>query len=74
MIASQSDLLTLAPICMLGVARKQFDLRPVQWTPRGPKIPVSLIWHASRNGDEAHAFLRTQLKEAIGEALAEAKG
>ncbi len=74
MIASQSDLLTLAPICMLGVARKQFDLRSVQWTPRGPKIPVSLIWHASRNGDEAHAFLRTQLKEAIGEALAEAKG
>jgi len=32
-------------------------------------VPILLIWHASRNDDPAHAFLRTQLSHVVKELV-----
>jgi len=61
MVASQSELIGLLPRSMEKVARGMFDLRPLKATPKLGPVPIVLIWHASRDADLAHAFLREQL-------------
>ncbi len=38
---------------------------PIEMTP----TTVSLIWHATRSGDPAHAWLRDRVREAVAQAL-----
>jgi len=61
MVASQSDLLALAPSSMEKMARAAFDLRVVHSLAKVAPIPIKMIWHEGRDGDPAHAFLRKQL-------------
>jgi LysR family transcriptional regulator, transcriptional activator for leuABCD operon len=61
MVVNRSDLFGLIPRSMEAVAREIFGLRALRWVPRAATIPIRLIWHASRDDDAAHAFLREQL-------------
>jgi DNA-binding transcriptional LysR family regulator len=61
MVASQSDLFGIIPRSMEKVARNLFGLRPMRESARAAPVPIMLIWHASRDADPAHAFLRKEL-------------
>jgi len=61
MVASRSDLFGLIPRSMEAFARETFDLRVIGWAPKAPPFTVKLIWHATRDADSAHRFLREQL-------------
>ena len=65
MVASQSDLVALVPRSMQKVARGMFDLRVLKATPNLGPVPIKLIWHARRDTDAAHSFLREQLLTAV---------
>jgi DNA-binding transcriptional LysR family regulator len=69
MVTSQSDLFGLIPRSMEKVARETVGLRSLGWAPKAPSIPIKLYWHASRDADPAHAFLRTQLAIASKEIV-----
>ena len=64
MVASQSDLFGVIPRSMEKVARSLFGLRPLRDATKAAPVPVWLIWHASREADPAHAFLRKELAAA----------
>ena len=70
MVASQSDLLGLIPVSMLKFAREVFGLRQLRAGPKVVPIPIKLVWHANREADPAHAFLRKQMKVASTDAVA----
>jgi DNA-binding transcriptional LysR family regulator len=61
MVASQSDLFGLIPRSMEKVARNLFGLRTLRESIKAAPVPIWLIWHAGRDDDEAHAFLRKEL-------------
>jgi DNA-binding transcriptional LysR family regulator len=61
MVASQSDLFGIIPRSMEKVARNLFALRPLRESTQAAPVPILLIWHASRDADPAHAFLRKEL-------------
>jgi len=61
MVASQSDLIGMVPRSMERIARAIFGLRPLKASPKWDPVPIKLIWHARRDADAAHAFLREQL-------------
>lgn len=61
MVASRSDLLALVPLSMVRMARATFRLRLAYSLPNVAPVPIKLIWHAGRDGDAAHAFLRKQI-------------
>jgi DNA-binding transcriptional LysR family regulator len=61
MVASQSDLFGLIPRSMEKVARNTLGLRALGVSPKAPTVPIKLVWHASRDADPAHAFLRKEL-------------
>ena len=61
MVASQSDLFGLIPQSMLKVAHHLFGLQALAPRPKAAAVPIKLIWHASRERDPAHAFLRQQV-------------
>ena len=61
MVASQSDLFGLIPRSMMKIAHGVFGLRALLAGPRTVSVPIKLVWHASRETDPAHAFLRKQL-------------
>jgi DNA-binding transcriptional LysR family regulator len=69
MVVRHSDLFGLIPRSMEAVARQTFELRALGWTPSAPSVPIRLIWHASRDNDPAHAFLRAQLGLAVKEVV-----
>ena len=69
MVASQSDLVALLPLCMQRVARGTFGLRLLYSIPKAAPIPIKLIWHAGRERDPAHAFLCDQLARAAQEVI-----
>jgi LysR family transcriptional regulator, transcriptional activator for leuABCD operon len=69
MVVSQSDLFGLIPRSMEKVARETVGLRNLGWAPKAPSIPIKLYWHASRDADPAHAFLRAQLAIASKEVV-----
>jgi DNA-binding transcriptional LysR family regulator len=59
--ASQSDLVGLVPKSMLKLARDTFHLRalPVEGSAR--KIPIKLIWTASKASEPGQVFIRKQI-------------
>jgi LysR family transcriptional regulator, transcriptional activator for leuABCD operon len=60
MVASQSDLFGLIPRSMERLARSTLGLRAVGAVPKSGAVPIKLIWHANRDADPAHAFLRKE--------------
>ena len=69
MVASQSDLFGLIPRSMLKFARDVFGLRPLKPGPKRITVPIKLLWHASRDADPAHAFLRKQIQIAANDIV-----
>lgn len=69
MMANHSDLFGLMPHSMEAMARKTFGLRTLGWAPKAPTIPIRLIWHASRDDDPAHVFLRAQLGSVVKDVV-----
>jgi len=69
MVVSHSDLFGFVPRSMEAVARETFGLRALGWAPRAPTIPIRLIWHASRDDDPAHVFLRAQLGTVVKDVV-----
>jgi DNA-binding transcriptional LysR family regulator len=69
MVASQSDLIGLVPRSMMKVARDNFGLRALPAGPKSAAVPIKLLWHASREPDPAHAFLRKQIEVASHEVV-----
>ena len=69
MVAGQSDLFGLIPWSMLKFAHRVFGLRPLQAGPKKVSVPIKLVWHASRDADPAHAFLRRQIQRASGDVV-----
>ena len=61
MVASQSDLFGLIPRSMLKVAHDFFGLEALAARPKAAAVPIRLVWHASRERDPAHVFLRQQI-------------
>jgi DNA-binding transcriptional LysR family regulator len=61
MVAHQSDLCALIPVTMHRMAEKVMRLRVLPCSPKPEHVPVMLIWHASRDGDRAHEFVRKEL-------------
>ena len=62
MVASQSDLFGLIPRSMEKLARSALGLRSLGVGPKTSTVPIKLIWHASRDADPAHVFLRKELQ------------
>jgi DNA-binding transcriptional LysR family regulator len=69
LIASESDLFGLIPRSMEHVARHTFRLRSLMEFPRAPALPIALHWHASREADPGHAFLRKELSATTAEVV-----
>jgi LysR family transcriptional regulator, transcriptional activator for leuABCD operon len=61
MVTSQSDLFGLIPRSMERIARRALALRPLGVGPKSETVPIKLIWHAHRDTDPGHAFLRKEL-------------
>ena len=61
MVTSQSDLFGLIPRSMEKLARTALGLRPLGVGPKSATVPIKLIWHANRDADPAHVFLRKEL-------------
>jgi DNA-binding transcriptional LysR family regulator len=61
MIVSQSDLFGLIPRSMELLAHRALGLRPVGAVPKTSTLSINFYWHASRDADPAHAFLRKEL-------------
>ena len=64
LVAGKSDLIGLVPHSMERIGRQTFDVHALPAMVRAPAIPIKLIWHASRERDPAHVFLRQKLTEA----------
>ena len=69
LIASESNLFGLIPRSMEHVARRAFNLRRLWQFSRAPTLPIGLFWHASREGDPAHTFLRKELVGATADVI-----
>ena len=69
MVASQSDLLGLIPRSMMKFAQETFGLRRLPVGVTAASVPIKLVWHASRDADPAHAFLRKELGLAAREVV-----
>jgi len=64
MVVSQSDLFGLIPRSMEMLARHALGLRSLGVSPKPATVPIKLFWHASRDADRAHAFLRKEIGTA----------
>ena len=69
MVAGQSDLFGLIPRSMLKFAQDAFGLRALRAGPKKLSVPIKLVWHASRETDPAHAFLRKQIQLASSDVV-----
>jgi DNA-binding transcriptional LysR family regulator len=69
MVAGQSDLFGLIPRSMLKFAQDAFGLRALRAGPKKVSVPIKLVWHASRETDPAHAFLRKQIQLASSDVV-----
>jgi len=69
MVAGQSDLFGLIPRSMLKFAQDAFGLRALRAGPKRISVPIKLVWHASRETDPAHAFLRKQIQLASSDVV-----
>ena len=70
MVVHESDMCGLIPGSMARAAHDLLGLRVLPASPKTAAVPVLLIWHASREPDKAHAFLREQLTRTAREIAA----
>ncbi len=70
MVVRESDLFGLVPRSMIRFAHDVFGLRLLRATPKKTSVPIKLVWHAGREADPAHAFLRQQLRMASNDVVA----
>lgn len=63
--AARTNYIGVIPYSLMQLARDSFGLVKLTTSPPSPEIPVNLIWHQSRQGDPAHAFIREQLISAV---------
>jgi hypothetical protein len=61
MVTSRSDLFGLIPRSMENIARNTLGLRPLRFAIKMSNVPIKLVWHASRDTDPAHIFLRKEI-------------
>ena len=61
MVTSRSELFGLIPRSMEKIARNTLGLRPLGIPVAMSKVPILLVWHASRETDPAHTFLRKEI-------------
>ena len=69
MVVRQSDLFGLIPRSMMKFAHDVFGLRPLRAGPKIVSVPIKLVWHAGREADPAHAFLRKQMQLASDDVV-----
>lgn len=69
MVVSQSDLFGLIPLSMVKFAHATFGLRRLRAGPKDVPVPIKLVWHASRDIDPAHVFLRKQIHLAANDVV-----
>jgi DNA-binding transcriptional LysR family regulator len=69
MVVRESDLFGLIPRSMMKFAHEVFGLRPLRAAPKKASVPIKLVWHASREADPAHAFLRKQIQMASNDVV-----
>ena len=69
MVVRQSDLFGLIPTSMIKFARDVFGLRQVLAGPKIVRVPIKLMWHADREADAAHVFLRNQIRLAATDVV-----
>ena len=63
MVASQLDLWPEpGPRTMESTARDLLGLKALPGSPKSAPVPIKLVWHASRDADQAHRFLRATRK------------
>lgn len=70
LVAGRSDLLAIMPSSLAGIARKNFRVHVVAASPKTEPLPTYLIWHARRDKDPAHAYLRQQLSAVAASVVA----
>jgi DNA-binding transcriptional LysR family regulator len=64
LVVSESSMVGLFPESFTKLARRHFDVHPLDVRPAAAPVPVHLVWHTRRDGDPGHLFLRQQLAEA----------
>jgi DNA-binding transcriptional LysR family regulator len=69
LVVSVSDMVGLFPESFAGLARKHFDVQPLDLRPAATTVPVRLFWHERRDTDPAHRFLHDQLADATARVL-----
>jgi DNA-binding transcriptional LysR family regulator len=68
-VASQSDLLGLVPMTLAKAASGAMDIQAVRLATPLARFTVRMAWRPSRGPDDAHAFLRAQVRAALKETL-----
>jgi len=69
MVVRQSDLFGLIPRSMIKFAQEVFGIMPLRAGPKKTSVPIKLVWHASRETDPAHLFLRKQMQLASSDVV-----
>jgi DNA-binding transcriptional LysR family regulator len=68
-VAHQSDLIGLVPRSLAEAARNVMKVQVLPGVPGVAPFPVRMIWRASRGADQAHRFLRDQVRAAAKEVV-----
>lgn len=69
LVVSESGMVGLFPESFTKLARRHFDVHPLDVRPAAAPVPVHMVWHTRRDGDPGHRFLRQQLAEATWRVL-----
>lgn len=63
--ASRTDRIGITPRSLGDLAMHSFGLEILPFALGDEDIPISLIWHESRENDPAHGFMREQLASVM---------
>ena len=69
-VVARSDLLGFVPRSMIRRAVEDFGLQVIASPVEALPVPIQLIWHETRRGDEGHRWLRDFVAERIIAAVA----
>lgn len=71
LVVRQSSLLGVMTASMAKIAHEMFDIIAIDM-PLGARArrPIQMLWHARRDNDSAHQFLRTQITHVVQGLLA----
>jgi DNA-binding transcriptional LysR family regulator len=65
-VVASTDLLGLMPSSMAPLMEERLGLQVIAIPLELPTLPIYMIWHETRRGDAAHAWLREVLAKALG--------